>query len=149
MTKKTNMDGAGQPEKSLRQVRAKIDALDAEIKTVSTKREALLADPETGFGAWEAEALKQLAKEPKWQPLATSYFTSNGGEDHRVLEDHSILLTGNVPGTATYTVTGTFPPGEVTGFRIEALTHPDLPGKGPGRGDAVNSNFVLPKQSRL
>ena len=31
----------------------------------------------------------------------------------------------------------------VTGFRLETLTHPLLPGMGPGRGDPERTNFVL------
>src|SRR5581483_3909692 len=30
-----------------------------------------------------------------------------------------------------------------TGFKLETLTHPSLPGQGPGRGDADRPNFVL------
>ncbi len=31
----------------------------------------------------------------------------------------------------------------ITGFKLEALTDPSLPGMGPGRGDAQRTNFVL------
>ncbi|HEV2296407.1 MAG TPA: DUF1553 domain-containing protein [Tepidisphaeraceae bacterium] len=64
--------------------------------------------------------------------------------------DDSILAAGPVPEKDTYTVET--PPIDLSGFttvRLEVLTDPSLPSKGPGR--AGNGNFVLSelKVSRL
>ena len=55
----------------------------------------------------------------------------------------SVLLGGEPPDKDTYTVTVKTELTGITGFKLEALTDPSLPGKGPGRGDAKRPNFVL------
>jgi hypothetical protein len=98
-----------------------------------------------------AELKKQIAKskrkatkiEANWTPLPVETFTSTGGEDFLVLDDGSVLISGKVPDTTIYTLSLSNPLKKITALRLEALTHPDIPGKGPGRGDKVRSNFVL------
>ena len=46
-----------------------------------------------------------------------------------------------MPGTATYTVTADTRLRGITAFRLETLTHPSLPGTGPGRGFGLG--FIL------
>jgi hypothetical protein len=75
--------------------------------------------------------------------LTPADFDSAGGANHRVLEDGSVLLVGDPPLTDTYTVTVNTPLKNITGFKLEALTDPSLPGMGPGRGDPDRTNFVL------
>jgi len=75
--------------------------------------------------------------------LVPEEFKSQEGADHRVLADGSVLLTGDPPATDVYEFTVRSTLSQITGFRLEALTDDSLPGKGPGRGDAVRSNFVL------
>src|SRR5262249_52399970 len=57
--------------------------------------------------------------------------------------DKSVLLVDDAPDRDTYIVTVKTSLTGITGFKLEALTDPSLPGKGPGRGDATRSNFVL------
>jgi hypothetical protein len=57
------------------------------------------------------------------------------------MEDNSLLATGSNPSGSEYTVTAKTNLKGITGFRLEALTDPNLPYYGPGRAD--NGNFVL------
>ncbi|BCX48520.1 hypothetical protein HAHE_24280 [Haloferula helveola] len=100
-------------------------------------------DAGPSFEQWAKEARASLADPPRWAPLEVAGFESTGGEDHQVLEDHSVLISGNLPGTTVYTVKLESPSEPLWGFRLETLTHPELPGKGPGRGDEERPNFVL------
>lgn len=54
--------------------------------------------------------------------------------------DGSILVSGNNPPTDRYTVVARTGRSGVTGFRLEALPDPSLPGGGPGR--SPNGNFA-------
>ena len=58
-----------------------------------------------------------------------------------MLDDASILVSGAQADTDTYTLKFGSVPAGVTGFRLEALPHDSLPGKGAGR--AKNGNFML------
>ncbi len=75
--------------------------------------------------------------------LTPDDFESTGDGGHKVLEDGSILLLGDPPAIDTYTITVRTPLKGITGFKLEALTDPALPGSGPGRGDPQRTNFVL------
>ena len=89
--------------------------------------------------------LKHAAQEPGsiWRTIEIMECESTGGETVKVLEDNSILFTGSVPSTSTYTVRARVPLKTVTAIQLEALTHPDISGMGPGRGDEIRTNFVL------
>ncbi|MCH8830041.1 MAG: DUF1553 domain-containing protein, partial [Planctomycetes bacterium] len=58
----------------------------------------------------------------------------------RIQKDGSVLAAGRNPAQDDYTVIISTDVKNVTGIRLEALTHPSLPGKGLSRG---NGNFVL------
>lgn len=77
-----------------------------------------------------------------WKPIYPKSAKSEQGATLDALEDRSVLAKGKVGAADTYTVHGVAPEtGAVSAIRIEALTHPSLPKKGPGR--ASNGNFVL------
>jgi hypothetical protein len=99
-------------------------------------------------GAGSREPWKELAARlrrdpPRWHVLEIDSFSANGGEEHSVLEDGSVLVGGTVPDRSTYTVTVRSAPPGIAAFKLEALTHPSLPGTGPGRGDSQRPNFIL------
>ncbi len=77
-----------------------------------------------------------------WTVLDPMTAVSANGATLSVLGDQSILASGTLPFTDTYTVTATTALTGITGFRLEALTDPSLPLGGPGRHTA-NGNFVL------
>src|SRR5947208_16137858 len=57
------------------------------------------------------------------------------------LADKAVLASSNNATPETYIVTAKTPAAQITGYRLEVLADPSLPGKGPGR--AENGNFVL------
>ena len=77
--------------------------------------------------------------------LRPAEFQSQGATDSwRMLDDGSILLTGDdAPSTDVYSLTVTEVPSDIRALRLDALTHPELPGGGPGRGSDGRPNFVL------
>ncbi|MDG2124571.1 MAG: DUF1553 domain-containing protein, partial [Verrucomicrobiales bacterium] len=104
--------------------------LTKQLNTLKTQREHLAAS-----------AREQ--PDTTWTTLPVTTFGSTGSEDVSILDDHSVLLSGAVPDKATYTITLQSPATPATAFRLETLTHPTLPGSGPGRGDPGRNNFVL------
>lgn len=117
--------------------------IDKEIATLERERDELSKVLSPNFRAWQESVAAALENQPKWGPMTVKSFVSSGGEEYRILENGSVLLTGEVPDKATYTGEFETDLQSITGFRLETLTHPELPGKGPGRGDAARSNFVL------
>ena len=88
--------------------------------------------------AWEAS----LANAPTWEAMPASKASSVGKAKFNInAKDHSVLVNGPNPLKDTYTVTFTTKLKNVTALRLEVLSDPALPGKGPGRAD--NGNFVL------
>lgn len=84
------------------------------------------------LGNWEREA---LAKQVEWTPIVTTEMGSISGLNHPTqLSDKSILMRGH-PSADVFFISQPELKG-VTGLRLEALTHGDLPFGGPGRGAA-------------
>lgn len=120
------------------------DGLRAELRSLQKQMEELRQQRLPLLAAWELQLQESLAKNPPtWQPVTPTEFASTGKETHRTLEDGSILVGGPVPGVTTYTLTFRDLPPQINGFKIECLTHDELPGRGPGRGDKVRTNFIL------
>ncbi len=84
-----------------------------------------------------------VAKGPKIETLSVTGFDATSGAESESQADGSILLTGDVPDTDTYTVELKIAGQQLTAIQLEALRHAALPGGGPGRGDAKRTNFVL------
>lgn len=110
-----------------------------ERKVIAGRAEAL-ARPDA---SWETKLLKRAAESPREHPLDVVEFRSLNGSTYEVLSDKSVLLTGKAPDKDTYTVTTKTKLSGISAIKLEALTHPSLPGTGPGRGDAKRANFVL------
>lgn len=77
------------------------------------------------------------------QALKPASFVTESDAESELQSDGSILLTGPVPEADTYTFEAGLDAGELSGLLLEALTHPSIPGDGPGRGGANRPNFVL------
>jgi hypothetical protein len=120
--------------------RAKLESrlADAERRHAVAVKNAASRQP-----AWERRIAAALASGSKWHVLDVAKFESTGDEDSEILPDKSVLIGGRVPGTATYTVTINTELTNITAFKLETLTHPSLPGTGPGRGDDARPNFIL------
>lgn len=89
------------------------------------------------FPEYEAN-LRRLV--PLWQPVEVLTFNASEATLKK-LPDGSLLASGKIGYPEIYTVTARTNLKEVTAVRLEALTHPTLPRKGPGR--SADSNFVL------
>lgn len=119
--------------------------LVARQKTLSQqlkqRNQELAADLDT----WAVQTIESDEANPQTHVLEVVQFRSQGTTDsHQILEDGSILLTGSdPPDTDVYEVTVRMHQQKVSAFQLDTLTHPTLPGSGPGRGDGKRSNFVL------
>ncbi len=121
--------------------RTAIETERMKLKDAIAEREKELAE---GAGAWEARLVAETTNSAQQHALDVADFDSLAGSAHRVLDDQSVLLSDdNTPATDTYTLTVKTQLTAITGFKLEALTDPSLPGDGPGRGDAGRPNFVL------
>ena len=133
---KMSLPPSGEQAQRQGQLASQREALDAE-------RDRLLSRPVSDLEDWVEDRRIDLGRKVAWHPLRPTVFASTGDEDHEILDDGSVLVTGNLPGTTRYTLEFDTKLTDVTAIRLEALTHDRLPGKGPGRGDAKRTNFVL------
>ncbi|MBO0697427.1 MAG: PSD1 domain-containing protein [Zavarzinella sp.] len=85
--------------------------------------------------AWEKEAAGRAGR---WKPLAATATAKESKVEPQ--PDGSVEFTGPRPERDTYTFTGTTT-AAVTAVRLEVLSDPSLPHKGPGRQD--NGNLHL------
>jgi len=115
----------------------RVDALEAYKKTLDDRQ-----------AAWEKGLLDQKAS--IWIPLELSKATSKQGQPASAVpgatltfeKDGSIFATGKLDSQDLYTVEAfTLNDAPITAVRLELLSDPRLPGKGPGR--AENGNLVL------
>ncbi|MCW5559391.1 MAG: hypothetical protein KIT22_16370 [Verrucomicrobiae bacterium] len=77
-----------------------------------------------------------------WTVLDVVSVSSLNGTTLTTQGDGSILASGFLPGTDTYTIRTTTSLVGITGFRLEGLADPSLPTDGPGR-QPDNGNFIL------
>ncbi|MBL9190478.1 MAG: PSD1 domain-containing protein [Opitutaceae bacterium] len=116
---------------------ARLREIDREIAVVAERLRGTAAE-------LEAEAQARLATSAQIHPLDLATFESTGGSAHRLLADKSVLLDDeDAPERDTYTLTVRTPLTGISGFKLEALSDPALPGGGPGRAAAPRPNFVL------
>ncbi|MGH7137248.1 MAG: PSD1 and planctomycete cytochrome C domain-containing protein [Pirellulales bacterium] len=114
-----------------------------EIEKIDQALAARRAELSGDLAAWEASLAEDLSRVPTTQVLAIADFQSAEGAPHKLLDDGSVLLVDDPPAIDTYTVVAETAIRDITGFKLEALTDPALPGQGPGRGDVDRPNFVL------
>ncbi len=108
----------------------------AEVDAEIARREAeLLAqfaalEAQGRFGAWEAE---QSARARHWTVAAPQSAVSEYHATMTVLEDGSVLVSGDKPNYDTYMVELPANLPRITALRLEVLPDPSLPEGGPGR----------------
>lgn len=95
------------------------------------------ANVEDKFVQWT----KEIGSATGWTVLKPVSATSTGQSTLAIQSDSSILAGGANPQKDIYEVSVRTEATKITAVRLEALTHPSLPGSGPGRHS--NSNFVL------
>jgi Protein of unknown function (DUF1553)/Protein of unknown function (DUF1549)/Planctomycete cytochrome C len=97
------------------------------------------------FTAWQQEV---GAKSVAWTPVRPRSKSSHKHATLTVLDDDSILASGDIPNNDTYDVAYDVPPGEYTALRLEVLPDDSLPNHGPGRsvfnsGAGSKGDFLL------
>jgi mono/diheme cytochrome c family protein len=121
--------------------RAKRGAIMATARALEAQ---LLADPAVSgkFTAW----LGAVAKIPvAWQPIAAKEWHSTPMKFEQQ-EDLSLLGGGDVHNSSIIRVWVDLPQTNITGFRLEALNHGNLPNQGPGldgNGDFLVNEFTV------
>jgi mono/diheme cytochrome c family protein len=124
---------------------AKRGGLQKQIATVKERQTARRRELNTDLPEWAADFNKSLGDVPQSHVLDIAEFASLGTTDSfERLDDGSILVVGNDPPSKdVYTIKARADITGILAFNLETLRHDSLPGKGPGRGDAVRRNFVL------
>ncbi|MEX0711289.1 MAG: PSD1 and planctomycete cytochrome C domain-containing protein [Pirellulales bacterium] len=112
-----------EPQQQIRALEQAIEAVEERIRSQHPQWRQELA-------AWESEV---LARQIAWTPLVATELGSVSGLNHpRQQADLSLLMRGH-PSDDVFMICEPDLAG-VTGLRLEALTHGDLPFGGPGRG---------------
>ncbi|MEM9585932.1 MAG: PSD1 and planctomycete cytochrome C domain-containing protein [Planctomycetota bacterium] len=119
----------------------RIAELTAERAAIEDRRDRLIAGQD--LDAWIDKTTQALAKGAAKWVTPTPRFSTAANESFEIQEDGSVLLTGSVPSSSVYRFEFELVDGVVSAIRLDTLRHDQLPGGGPGRGDAVRTNFVL------
>ena len=119
-------------------------AIVTRLAAVTGQLAALEKSAAAGQAAWESTFAQTAAQARQAHVLTPDDFDSTGGATHEILGDKSILVSGEpAPDKDTYLIEVRTALTDIRAFKLEALAHDSLPGKGPGRGDATRPNFVL------
>ena len=110
-------------EKARKELQAKIDQLDQDLKTITPEVRAAQEQWEQGI----------LAAQSAWTPLTPLKAAATNGVVLKMQPDGSVLASGPNPQQASYTITLATTMTGITGVRLEALPDPSLPRGGPGR----------------
>lgn len=119
------------------------DQADAQrkLEQLKPKYARLRAELLAKLPVWEAE-LQTAARQPlEFHPVELIEARSSAGADIKILSDGSYLVTGKNPDVDKITIKARSDLAAITGFRVEALAHDSLGGRGPGRTE--HGNFVL------
>jgi len=124
---------------------AKRADLQKQIASVKSRQTARRRELNADLPEWATEFAESLGDVPKSHVLDIAEFESLGTTDtFERQDDGSIVLVGNDPPSEdVYTIKVRTSMSGIKAFKLEALRHDLLPGKGPGRGDPVRRNFVL------
>ena len=123
-------------EQTRKKLKAEIDALEARLKTQTSQ----LAKEQS---VWER---KQLDAVSDWKPIQPSVMSSLSGTTLAAMPDGTILASGKNPQRETFVIEGETSLNKLTGIRLEALPHEQLPRGGPGRdiyGNAIVSEIKV------
>ena len=110
----------------------------AENRPEAQRRNALI---DQKFRQWHQ---RESADAAVWKTLEPLEYRSQMNATLSALVDGSLLATGDRPEVDSYRVVYRVPPGKIYGLLLEALPHPALPRKGPGRGSVLgDGSFAL------
>ena len=120
-----------QPEREKLE-KERLDRIAVAEKAVNQAKEKLVTKIDE-----MAEAQKSAIE---WHPLMPQQLSSSNKAKLTPQPDRSIIASGNKD-KGIYTISTTTKLKKITGIRLEALSDPNLPSKGPGLAD--NGNFVV------
>ncbi len=93
------------------------------------------------FKAWLDKTTENASD---WRVIRPESVQSAEGATMDLLDDGSVLATGDVPNDDTYTMEFDTSGFAATALRLEVLPHESLPGNGPGRGEILaDGDFLL------
>ena len=118
---------------------AALAKLTAELSQVKQQLDAYDAESLTGLPEWEA--MFATASAGSWEPADPVDQQTEKGSVLTIRDDRSVFVDFSIPPNDVFTLVVETGLEQVTGLRLEALTHPDLPKMGPGRSS--DGNFVL------
>jgi hypothetical protein len=135
------------------EIEAQIKAIEADYENrFPTPKDAAPGDPgakrkhlEERLAEWEKTT---TPKAGHWTPLRPNSTVSKKHATMTVLDDDSVLLSGDWPNNDTYVVELETPLTGITALKLEVLPDPSLPHGGPGRaplfqeGDFLLSEFM-------
>ncbi|MBA4190835.1 MAG: hypothetical protein C0467_22845 [Planctomycetaceae bacterium] len=140
------LNNADEPEMSVltaeqlnkqREIEAKVRVLEMQLATKlpAEQRDKL-------FAGWLTAERKTAVK---WDTLRPTKLDGGPNSKLAILEDGSILASGDAMKHDIYTLTLTDLPAGTTAIRIEALPHESLPANGPGRAfyEGPKGDFLL------
>lgn len=128
---------------------AKKVTLEEEIETLKRERELVMKASAKDRATWETDLLASSGKAPKWKLLEVADFSGSEGETCEQLDDGSLLVTGDVPNTSTYTVKLRTRLAGLRAIKLEMLTHDSLPANGPARGNGDKPNAIITEATLL
>jgi hypothetical protein len=106
-----------------------VEAVRRRVRELEDQARAVRPGWEGELAAWAADL---ASRQPTWTPLEAVELGSVSGLNHPTQEaDKSLLMKGHASDEVF--VVAAPPLRGVTGLRLEALTHRDLPHSGPGR----------------
>ncbi len=107
--------------------------IESAVADIETKLQQSVPDWSDRLKAWESTV---LASQLDWQILkASECLDPGGGTKYERLDDESWIGGGYAPANVTTRYVAQTSLSKVTGLRLELLTHPNLPARGPGRSD--------------
>jgi mono/diheme cytochrome c family protein len=105
------------------------------------KLEKLRANRAASVAAWEAELKAAPVASEEFHPVELVSAASEAEAEIKLLSDGSYLVAGKNPDVDRLTIVAKSDRPQISGFRLETLTHDSLGGRGPGR--TGHGNFVL------
>jgi len=117
-----------------------LESQAAQLKKAIRRRTRELNKPDP---AWEKALLDKARSVARLHPLDIRQVRTSAGSKYQTLPDKSVLFVGDVPDRENYDIIVETDLPDVTGLRIEFLTHDSLPAKGPARGNGDRPNVVV------
>jgi hypothetical protein len=120
---------------------AEVAELDQQLQALENEVFAPNSELSAAQAEWEAEMRTRIASNHSaWTVIQPSCVKATEGTTLELLNDQSVLGSGENPDQDTFIIEGQVNGETITGLRLEALTHPSLVN---GSLSRINGNFVL------